>query len=74
MISGSLWNSRAAAVAPAGNAAERRADLGGVAARGIALVEDQVDHRGDGSELLAALDRARGLERNAGTATRALAR
>ena len=34
------------------------------AARGISLVEDEVDHRGDGGEPLGPLDRARRLERN----------
>ena len=46
--------------------AQRRADLGGIAAGGIALVENQIDHRGDGGEPLGALHRARGLERHVG--------
>ena len=46
--------------------AQRRADLGGVAAGRIALVEDQVDHGGDGGEPLGALHRARRLERHVG--------
>ena len=46
--------------------AQRRADLGGIAARGIALVEDQVDHGGDRGEPLGALHRARRLERHIG--------
>ena len=46
--------------------AQGPADLGGVAAGRIALVEDQVDHRGDRGEPLGALHRARGLERHVG--------
>ena len=46
--------------------AQRRADFGGVAARRIALVEDQIDHGGDRREPLGALHRARRLERHAG--------
>ena len=44
--------------------AQRRANFGGIAARRITFVEDQIDHRGNGDEPLAALDRARGLERH----------
>ena len=51
---------------PDGFLAQGFADVGGVAAGGIALVEDQIDHGGDGGEPLAALHRARGLERHVG--------
>jgi hypothetical protein len=46
--------------------AQRPADPGGVAAGRIALVEDQIDDRGDGDEAFAALHGAGRLERHAG--------
>ena len=67
MISGSLWNSRSSSRASRiASSHSGAADLGGVAARRIALVEDQIDHRGDRGEPLAALHRARRLERHVG--------
>ena len=67
MISGSLWNSRSSSRASRiASSHSGAADLGGVAARRIALVEDQVDHGGDGGEALGALHRARRLERHVG--------
>ena len=67
MISGSLWNSRsnsrASRIASSHSGA---ADLGGVAACRIALVENQIDHRRDRGEPLGALHRAGGLERHVG--------
>ena len=46
--------------------AQRRALRPRAAARGVALVEDEVDHRGDGGEPFGALDRPRRLERHVG--------
>ncbi|MGY3407106.1 hypothetical protein ACVWZV_003219 [Bradyrhizobium sp. GM5.1] len=46
--------------------AQRLSDFGGVAARRIALVEDQIDHRRDNGEPLRALDRARRFKRRPG--------
>ena len=46
--------------------AQGLANFGSVAARRIALVEDQVDHRTNRGEPLAALDCARRLERHIG--------
>ena len=67
MISGSVWNSRSSSRARRiASSHSGAADLGGAAARRIALVEDQVDHRRDGGEPLGALDRARRLERHVG--------
>ena len=75
MISGSAGNSRSSsrarriASSHSGARALRRA-----AARRIALVEHEIDHRGDGGEPLGALDRARRLERNVGLGDAAFAR
>ncbi len=67
MISGSLWNSRSNSRASRiASSRQGRAKLGGVAAGRIALVEDQIDHRGNAGEPLAALHRARRLERHVG--------
>ncbi len=44
--------------------AQGRADLGGIAAGGIAFVEDQIDHRCDRHQPLGAFHRARGFERH----------
>ena len=46
--------------------AQRAADFGGIAACGIALVENQVNHRGDGGKPLGALRGTRGFERHGG--------
>ena len=67
MISGSVWNSlQQQPRQPDRLLAERRAGRRLAAVGRIALVEDQIDHGGDGGEPLRALDRARRLERHAG--------
>ena len=52
--------------------AQRRAGQGGVSRRGVALVEDEVDHRGDGGEPRGPLRRGGGLERDVGALDSAL--